>query len=89
MNILLVGKSGLGKSNLGDIVRNSIFKADSNACISTDDPDRTVKTLGQGTNSYLLKVRREALPEDLEQADIVVTVNTSKFKELFKEIERR
>lgn len=89
MKILIVGKSGMGKSNLGDIIRNAIFRADSEACITTDDPDRETKTLGQGPNDYSLEVRQQASNQALEEADVVVYINTGRFKELFKEIERR
>ncbi len=86
MNILIIGKSGCGKSNLSDIIRNGIFKADSNSAIHVNDPDRTVKDLGEGKNVYNIAVRREMQKEDVDDADIVVEIKTKTFVEKFREL---
>lgn len=94
MNILLVGKSGLGKSNLGDIVRNTVFKLDSNSTINSDDPDRSMKSLGSGSNIYNISVRQlgsnESLEnltkEELHDKDIVIYLGSKKFLEWFRTV---
>jgi CO dehydrogenase nickel-insertion accessory protein CooC1 len=86
MEILIVGKSGNGKSNLADLIKNAIFKADAESCININDPDRENKSLGQGKNEYNINVRREASQEDKNKADISVEINNGRFIERFKEI---
>jgi CO dehydrogenase nickel-insertion accessory protein CooC1 len=98
MNILIVGKSGVGKSNLGDIIRNTIFKLDNNAIIHTDDPDRSVKTFGTGSNEYNIHVRKigeegftkgaieEYSFEKDGEPDVVIEITSDKFKEWFREV---
>lgn len=94
MNILVIGKSGFGKSNLGDIVRNTIFKLDSNSTIHSSDPDRSIKSLGQGSNIYNISVRQlkdeETLDsltkEEFEKSDIVIYLTSKKFNEWFRTI---
>lgn len=85
MNILIVGKSGYGKSKLGDLIKTQIFKADPDATINVDDPDREVKTLGSGKNIYNVLVRiwsesiKEIPEEELVNQDIVVLINSPEF----------
>jgi CO dehydrogenase nickel-insertion accessory protein CooC1 len=86
MNILIVGKSGYGKSNLSDLIRNAIFKADENCKITVDDHDRDSKVFGGGENEYTINVRREMKQEDYENADIVVEINSKAFIDRFNEI---
>lgn len=93
VNILIVGKSGYGKSNLGDIIRNAIFKIDGNSAISSNDPDRSVKLLGHGSNAYKVDVRQldseESLgsltKEELDN-DIVVYIGNKQFSEWFRTV---
>ena len=95
MNILIVGKSGVGKSNLGDIIRNTIFKLDSDALIKTDDPDRSVKTFGTGSNEYGISIERADEWESLRSAvteevtskeDIIIVINNENFQKWFREV---
>ena len=84
MNILIVGDSGSGKSNLGDFIRNLVFKLDREASITTDDLDREVKTFGSGKNVYNLKVQRSPTDEEVKKADIVISLNNKAFSDWFK-----
>jgi energy-coupling factor transporter ATP-binding protein EcfA2 len=84
MKILIIGESGLGKSNISDIIRNGIFKADSNACITVNDPSREVKELGAGDNKYVIDVLHDG--ENVGDYDIVVNVKTKAFIDRFKEL---
>lgn len=92
MEIAIVGISGIGKSNLGDIIRNTIFKLDSNSCIRTNDPDRTKVTLGSGSNMYnvnIVKVGEEQSVIDVikktnQDNDITIVINNKKFLEWFR-----
>jgi len=94
MNILIVGKSGLGKSNLGDIVKNTIFKMDGNATINTNDPDRAVKAFGTGSNVYNINIKqlaegvsiKDLAKEAIEEYDIIIDINNKAFLEWFREI---
>lgn len=86
MNILIVGESGCGKSNLSDVIRNGIFKADPDSNIHVDDPDRSRKDLGEGNNGYSIIVRREMLQEDADNADIVVKIKSKAFVEKYHEL---
>jgi hypothetical protein len=99
MNILIVGKSGVGKSNLGDIVKNTIFKLDSNAKIESDDPDRAVKSFGKGNNVYNIRVKKLWEGQDVgkymdsiflesgsETQDVIIVINNKKFMEWFRTV---
>jgi predicted ATP-binding protein involved in virulence len=86
LDILIIAPSGYGKSNLADIVKNSIFKADINAHIHVDDKDRELKELGDGKNKYNIIVRREKFDEDIAKADIIVEIKSKKFYERYHEI---
>jgi CO dehydrogenase nickel-insertion accessory protein CooC1 len=86
MNILIIGKSGYGKSNLTDVVKNAIFKADEDAVIHIDDPDRNDKALGGGSYEYNIGVRREVKQDEVDKADIVVEIKTKAFLERFREL---
>ena len=87
MNVLIIGESGHGKSNLTDVVRNAIFKADEDAAIHVDDTDRNNKVLGDGKYEYNIVVRREAKQDEVDKADIVVEIKTKAFVERFRELQ--
>lgn len=80
MDILVVGPSGSGKSKLGDLIRNTIFKIDKDSKIVTNDPDRGKEPFGEGKNIYNLEVKQESLdilnfplgPEDLKKDVIII-----------------
>ena len=93
MNILIVGESGSGKSNLGDLIRNGIFKADKNSSIRTNDVDRQAKAFGSGKNIYNLHIRKldgkEAMfvdGVDMGKYDVVVLLKGGDFKKRFDEL---
>ena len=83
MYILVAGTSGVGKSVMGDFIRNSIFKADNDCTIYSDDEDRQVKTFGRGQNKYTINVMRTLEKEDLEKADIVIEIKNKNFIDWF------
>lgn len=91
MNILVVGAPGSGKSKLGDLIRNTIFKFDENSRIITTDPDRENRTFGVGKNTYNIEIRQ--VPDaktildiaDLE-SDIVIVLTNDSVSRWFKEI---
>ena len=83
MNILVVGKSGVGKSLMGDLIKNTIFRLDSDSTVNIDDPDRDVKVFGRGSNIYSLKIKRDKEGQE-EIADITVIINGSAFSEWYK-----
>lgn len=92
MNILIAGKSGTGKSNLGDIIRNGIFKADKNSRIKTNDTDRQVKEFGSGKNVYNLIIRKTGDiavsgldANDLEQ-DVIIILRGGEFKKRYNSL---
>jgi CO dehydrogenase nickel-insertion accessory protein CooC1 len=85
MNILIVGKSGVGKSNFADILKNFIFKVDSNAEVIVDDPDREAKILGHGSNTHEIKVQKVEDNADVNSCeyDIVVNIQSDNFKKWY------
>lgn len=87
MKIAIVGKSGVGKSRLGDILLSTIFKMDSDASIEVDDADRAKKIWGSGQkqNKYKITVR-QMLAQVEDEQDIVIAVNSAKFNEWFNQI---
>jgi ribose 1,5-bisphosphokinase PhnN len=70
MDILIIGPSGSGKSKLGDLVRNTIFKLDKEAKILTKDPDRGVEPFGEGKNTYNIEIE-QASREHLSAVNVV------------------
>jgi ABC-type glutathione transport system ATPase component len=80
MDILIIGESGYGKSNLGDILKAAIFKSDKESRVVTDDKNRANPTLGNGKNQYNILIRN---PEDIDMppSDITITINNHNFKE--------
>jgi CO dehydrogenase nickel-insertion accessory protein CooC1 len=84
MKILILGKSGVGKSNFADILKNYIFETDKNSVILIDDPDRANKKLGSGNDEHKIKVKKlEDGNENIAEYDIVVNIQSEKFKEWF------
>ena len=80
MNIIIIGKTGVGKSNLADILKNVIFKMDSDSEVMVDDPDRESKQLGSGKNIHTIKVVREnEVPENLTVYDMVINIKGNGF----------
>jgi predicted GTPase len=86
MNILITGASGVGKSILGDKIKNAIFKSDKNCKITIDDSSREQKSIGNGTNEYIIHVRQIPEQEVEDKADIIVQIKTGAFSRLVKEI---
>ena len=86
MYILIVGGPSSGKSNLSDMIRNVIFKADSNSKVITDDEDREMKTFGSGKNEYTINVMRTLEKEDEEKADVVINIASKKFVDWYHKI---
>lgn len=93
MDILIVSKSGFGKSNMGDIIRNTIFKLDSDSTVNSGDPDRSMKYLGHGSNVYNITVRQLRPEENLSnltkeelENDIVVYIGSKRFSEWFETV---
>jgi len=94
MEILIVGQSGSGKSVLGDLIRNAIFRADRDSKITTDDADRQTKALGSGKTPYNLHIRQLKAGEtirglseiDLNRFDIIIGVKGGGFIKRYREI---
>lgn len=83
MNILIIGESGVGKSNLGDILKGLIFKHDKDCTITVDDPDRELKTLGHGPRLHTIHVSRDPNVKYREEMDMVIVLGTKSFKEWY------
>ncbi len=88
MKILIIGKSGMGKSNFADIIKNFIFKNDGDCEIIVDDTDRETKQVGQGKDIHTVKVRRPdmCLDRDVNECDILVQIKNDNFKKWFEKI---
>ena len=86
MEILIVGKSGYGKSRVDDALRNFIFKKDKDCTITTDDPDRETKILGKGKNIYNLHVS-QIVPETLDSYDVIVEIRSKALSTLLDLLE--
>ena len=86
MNILIVGKSASGKSNLGDLLKSYLFRRDKDCSIHVDDKDRQIKSLGSGPNIYNIYVRQLPEKEVMEKADIVIDIKNQKFLEVFQNL---
>ena len=87
MNILVLGKHGLGKSLLGDLLKVAIFKKDSNSTVNIDDKDRQFKSLGTGKTTYNILIRQDAEEEVKQSADVIVEIRTSKFLEVAESLD--
>lgn len=93
MDILIIGVAGSGKSKLGDLIRNTIFKLDSESQVLTRDPDRSISPFGSGKNVYSIEVRQanslgpEAMirPEDF-QKDVIVILTSGTVGRWFQEV---
>lgn len=87
-----MGRHGSGKSVLGDIAKNTLFRMDGNATINSSDPDRAAKSLGSGNNIHNISVRAveedehmaDVVEEVIGKQDIVVIVKNEKFIEWFR-----
>lgn len=80
MNILIYGKSGVGKTEFAEILRNLIFRTDSNAKVEVKDLDSELKSIGSGSNVHRITVVRE-LPKDTSQYGIIINVRDQSFKD--------
>ena len=97
MNIIILGKHGSGKTNLGDIAMNTIFRMDGDAKIHNLDPDRSIDTRGSGNSVHSVSVRPVeddesiigVIEEVMEDNDVVVVVNSTKFYEWFRSLEEK
>ena len=88
MNILIVGEHGTGKSNMVDLLRNMIYKLDKDCTITTNDPDKTLKSIGSGNRQHNVMV---VTPQDEKTAvdvapDIRVELVNQDFKKWFDEV---
>jgi len=92
MDILIVGPSGSGKSKLGDLVRNTIFKLDKEAKILTRDPDRGAEPFGEGKNTYNVEVRQIPLEElntlfpDELRSNVIIILTGDSVGRWFKDV---
>jgi uridine kinase len=87
MEILIVGRMGVGKSVIGDKIKNQIFKSDKFAAIHIDDPgSREAKTIGNGNNDYYIRVRQTPTQEEEINADIIVNIKTNMLAVRLKEL---
>lgn len=85
MYIVVYGKSGLGKSEFGDILKNIIFRMDPDCKVSVDDESRNIRSFGSGSREHTINVLRELDSESEGLADVVIQMKTSKFREWYKE----
>lgn len=85
INILIIGKSGVGKSLLAQKIKNYIFKSDPNSKISIVDVF-PYTTTGNGTNEYIITINKEVKQESLDSADVVIEVKTDKLVNRIKEL---
>lgn len=88
MDIMIIGVPGSGKSEVGDIIKNTIFKIDPNSTIINHDPDRTYKPFGDGKNIYNIYTKQvDSLPlEEMKKYGVVITLNGTAVKEWIKEV---
>ena len=88
MNILIVGEHGTGKSNMVDLLRNMIYKLDKDCTITTNDPDKTLKSIGSGKRQHTVDTGLDpgfATGHEGPE-DIVVILKTQNFKKWFDEV---
>jgi len=83
MKIIIIGKSGVGKSNLSDLLRNLIFKLDKDSKIMVDDHDRQIKEFGSGQDNHTIRVARDDSNINITDYDIEIRIKTNKFKDWF------
>jgi dephospho-CoA kinase len=86
MNILIIGKSGVGKSNLADLLKNLIFKMDKQSNITINDPDREVKQFGSGISCHTITVVRDKVEANEFEYDIEIEIKTNQFKDWFDKL---
>ena len=96
MDILIAGPSGSGKSKLGDFIKSTIFSLDKESRITTDDPDREVKSFGEGKNTYNIEVRQisaisTAYPITLEdlRKDVIIILTRDSVSKWFNDVYER
>lgn len=94
MNILIMGASGSGKSKVGDLIRNTVFKMDPNSKIATTDPDRENKIMGEGKNDYNIVIKKVpseelisyCLPPDILANDVIIILTSGAAGRWFQEM---
>lgn len=92
MNILIVGPTNSGKSRLGDLIRNTIFRLDKEAKIVVHDSDRSKEPFGNGSNVYDIEVFQRPVTEikGFDQSelgkDVVIILSGHKVAEWLREI---
>jgi broad-specificity NMP kinase len=86
MNIIITGKTGVGKSILANKLKNYIFKTDPNSKISIRDENESDRDTGNGTNEYVIAISQKPSKEDLEAADIVIEVKSNALVNRIKEL---
>lgn len=87
MNILITGKSETGKSNMVDIIKNTIFKMDNDCTITINDPNKKHNHFGSGKNIHNIEVKRmEDNYADLNEYDVRIVINNGNFKNWYDKI---
>lgn len=91
MNILIIGKTGTGKSNLVDIIRSTIFRVDPDAKIETNDPGRSIKVFGKGGKQYNVNTKQvknnnEISLFEIDNNDVLIIMCNDNFYKWFHEI---
>jgi ABC-type glutathione transport system ATPase component len=97
MNILIIGKSGSGKSRMCGLIMNFITMHDEDCRIITNDQDRKKKECGNGKNEYKIDVfQKPAISTDadkdtipnlvLQGYDITIDINGNEFNQTFERL---
>jgi len=86
VNIIITGKSGVGKSLLANKLKNHIFKTDSNSQISIREKDEQNKDTGSGENVYVIEVGQSFTKEEMDTVDIVIEIKSNALVNRIKEL---